>query len=272
MKNIFILLLPAVLGELKAPGFTNPIYSAFNYTGSRILETNYTANKYSDSYWFQTATLDGDNNIFLADTNRHAIIRIPASTQYRAFPSEGYVLSGTVGRAGHRDGSLDIALFNGPKGIAYVEVGTKEYLYVADTGNHCVRRIDLKDKQVVTIAGIPGSSGHRDGDGRKAEFNAPSSVGVDSPLGLVFIHDAGSLVRMVSVTTPDVFVSTLVSGACRGIDEMSFFETIVRRSVRCQTEWTASSPGSTEAVDEWQWPSFCLGNSVTCATRYSDEL
>ena len=274
--KIFALLFSLVAAELKIPGFTNPIYSAFNYTGSRILETNYSANNYSESFWYQTATVDKDRNVFLVDTNRSAVIEIPANTRYHTFPTEGFTYTGKPGRPGHRDGSLNVALFRSPQGIAHVTVGNKGYLYIADTGNHCIRRVDVDSGRVETVAGIPGTSGHRDGDGRKALFDSPTSVGVDAISGLVFVHDARSLVRMLNVTVSAgvtrAEVSTLVSGACRAVGSSTEHTTIQIRQVRCQTKWVTEAPGSTEVVNRWTWPEFCLGNSVTCSTRYSDEL
>jgi hypothetical protein len=42
-------------------------------------------------------------------------------------------------------------------------------LYVADTGNHCIRRIALATGQMTIFAGS-GSPGDRDGAGNAAQF------------------------------------------------------------------------------------------------------
>lgn len=53
------------------------------------------------------------------------------------------------GQAGNRDGDFTRARFNHPQGTALVG----DALYVADTENHLIRRIDLKKKRVTTVAG-----------------------------------------------------------------------------------------------------------------------
>ena len=276
MKNFTLLALSAacVGAELVKPGFSNKFYPAYGYSGSRILETNYTSNEYSDSKWTQIAALDPTGGIYLADTLRHAIVYVNATQKYRSYMTEGSSVAGHVDLAGHRDGTLSSTMFNGPKGVAFFESQGKRFLYVADTGNHCIRRIDITEGTVSTIAGMPGIAGHRDGDGRKALFKNPTSIGVDSS-GLVLVLDDRKVVRMIRTNDDSsdgvVQVDSLVGGACRTRYTETIYETVMVRTVRCQTGWTASSEGSSDVVDTWVWPNVCLGNSVTCSTRY-DEL
>lgn len=64
-------------------------------------------------------------------------------------------LDGTVqqtigsGKEGRADGSFATASFNTPQGMALVG----SHLYVADTNNHLLRRVDLDSRTVVTVAG-----------------------------------------------------------------------------------------------------------------------
>ncbi len=53
------------------------------------------------------------------------------------------------GAAGFGDGTATTATFDHPQGL----VGANDALYVADTGNHAIRRIDLKSGAVTTLAG-----------------------------------------------------------------------------------------------------------------------
>ncbi len=81
--------------------------------------------------------------LFVADSGHD---RIVISTL------EGEVLYviGT-GDAGLVDGAFDQAQFSAPQGLSFDRAN--QFLYVADTGNHAIRRIDLKQEQVETIAG-----------------------------------------------------------------------------------------------------------------------
>jgi sugar lactone lactonase YvrE len=58
------------------------------------------------------------------------------------------------GEAGLKDGASDAAQFRQPQGLAL----DGETLYVADTGNHSIRRVDLKTRAVETIAGTGAQS------------------------------------------------------------------------------------------------------------------
>jgi DNA-binding beta-propeller fold protein YncE len=61
-------------------------------------------------------------------------------------------------------------------------------LYIADSGNHCVRKVDVHGK-ISTIAGNgnPAFSGDG-GPAREAELNSPMGVAVDSQ-GNVYVAD-----------------------------------------------------------------------------------
>jgi thiol-disulfide isomerase/thioredoxin len=56
---------------------------------------------------------------------------------------------GRLGAIGAADGSFAAATFNHPQGMALDDA----ILYVADTENHLIRRVDLKSRTVTTIAG-----------------------------------------------------------------------------------------------------------------------
>ncbi len=103
-------------------------------------------------------------------------------------------LDGTVttvvgdGAPGLRDGPLHVARFCEPQGI--VVAGT--VCYVADRGNHAVRRIDLARGVVETIAGT-GRLGHgylQAGPARQVDLRSPWALWLHG--SLLFIAMAGS--------------------------------------------------------------------------------
>lgn len=97
--------------------------------------------------------------------------------------------------AGHRDGELDVALFNAPWQIYFDPDG---YLYIADANNHCIRRI-TPDNIVETVVGMPGTRGWKDGSKDEALFDTPMGVGVDNE-GSVYVADTGNnRVRKLSI-------------------------------------------------------------------------
>src|SRR5690554_1534435 len=77
--------------------------------------------------------------------------------------------------AGFADGPRLDAQFNQPRQIVFDSEGN---LYVADCGNHVIRRIDTKG-MVSTVVGTPGVSGYIDGGPNDALFKDPRGVAVD---------------------------------------------------------------------------------------------
>ena len=89
--------------------------------------------------------------------------------------------------AGYADGSAAIARFSDPAGLAVDAVGN---VWVADSGNHCIRRI-TPSGMVSTIAGTAGVRGNFDGPATAARFDTPSALAVSLD-GVIFISDTGN--------------------------------------------------------------------------------
>ncbi len=120
-------------------------------------------------------------------------------------------LAGT-GARGFVDGPPKTAMFSGPSAVAIDKFGI---LYVADTGNNAIRKIDTQGN-VSTMAG-DGSRGFTDGSLREANFNAPSALSIDGE-GNIFVADAGNFA--IRKITPEGNVTTLAgtgkSGSTNG--------------------------------------------------------
>ncbi len=105
-------------------------------------------------------------HLFIADSGHH---RIVVST----LAGEVLHIIGT-GKAGLNDGSFSEAQFFAPQGMALD--AENQRLFVADTENHCLRQIGLKDQQVTTIAGT-GKQSHQiqphSGAGLETALNSP---------------------------------------------------------------------------------------------------
>jgi len=89
-------------------------------------------------------------------------------------------------------------------------------LYVADTGNHTIRKI--AGGVVSTLAGSPGVAGSTDGPGATARFSDPTDVAVDNALNVYVADSANHTIRVIS---PAGIVTTLagtagVSGSANG--------------------------------------------------------
>jgi hypothetical protein len=81
-------------------------------------------------------------------------------------------IAGAAGSVGSLDGIGGSARFKHPCGIA--TDGTT--IYVTDTENHTIRRIDPDTCEVTTLAGIPGMPGSTDGPSTTATFRFPHGL------------------------------------------------------------------------------------------------
>lgn len=107
-----------------------------------------------------------DRHVAISDTLHHRIILASRSGKIEKIiggKSSGFV-----------NGAYTSARFKSPQGLAFSDSG----LYVADTGNHSIRFIDLEAEKVSTVAGNGKNEVHR---GR--EYSA-IKIGLRSPWGL----------------------------------------------------------------------------------------
>jgi sugar lactone lactonase YvrE len=111
----------------------------------------------------------------------------PAAPACRSTVEASNAFSGALQSAGSADGVGTQAQFSKPRDVAQDAAGN---VYVADTGNHTIRKIAV-DGRVTTIAGKAGETGSRDGAGAEARFSGPRGVAVD-PQGVVFVADSGN--------------------------------------------------------------------------------
>ena len=150
-------------------------------------------------------TVDSVGNVYIADTYNHSIRRItPAGVVT--------TLAGS-GTAAFTDGTGAGASFISPAGVS---VDTAGNVYVADTGNRCIRRITPAGV-VTTLAGDPNIQSFANGTGTNAQFNGVQGVGVDLA-GNVYVADQNNnLIRRITpagvVTT---FAGQLTPGSADG--------------------------------------------------------
>ena len=128
--------------------------------------------------------VDAAGNVYVADTGNHRVRRIDAST------GRIETLAGTEegGYSGDGGPATEAALYL-PRGVAVDAAGN---VYVADTGNHRVRRIDASTGWIETLAGT-GEKGYS-GDGlssTEAALSFPIGVAVDAA-GNVYVADSGN--------------------------------------------------------------------------------
>lgn len=119
-------------------------------------------------------------------------------------------VTGTIAGSGAASytGDGGKALFaglNAPTGIAIDGEGN---LYIADTGNHVIRKVDAKTGIISTVAGTGvGGFSTEDGLAVEVQLNAPESVGV-AENGDLYISDTGNH-RLRKVSAESGMISTI---------------------------------------------------------------
>ena len=135
----------------------------------------------------------------MADNHNHLIRKIDPSGTVTT-------LAGRAGVSGSADGQGTAASFNRPYSIVVDSSGN---LYVADTFNHLIRKIDSSGT-VTTLAGRAGVSGSADGQGTAASFFYPTGIALDSSGNLYVTDIDNHLIRRID---PSGNVTTLAGQA-----------------------------------------------------------
>jgi hypothetical protein len=145
------------------------------------------------------AALDSAGNFYIADTDNHTIRKITTGGVVST-------LAGLPGVSGSADGTGASAQFNQPQGVAVDSAGN---VYVADTGNHTIRRITPAGV-VSTLAGLAGATGSANGTSSSARFYQPEGVAVNSATNVYVADTWNHTIRQI---TPAGVVSTLAGSA-----------------------------------------------------------
>jgi thiol-disulfide isomerase/thioredoxin len=119
------------------------------------------------------------DRLFIADSNHNRIIITTKSGEVQDVAGAGEI--------GATDGSFSEATFKHPQGMAL----DGDVLYVADTENHLLRRLDLKARTVTTIAGtgVQALGRYERGSARQVALSSPWDLTLEK--GILYIAMAG---------------------------------------------------------------------------------
>ncbi|HKK48569.1 MAG TPA: hypothetical protein VJ932_05700, partial [Alkalispirochaeta sp.] len=144
-----------------------------------------------------------DGRLFVADAESSTIREIDFGSDTVAR------LAGTPERSlfdfGNADGPPGVNRFQHPRGIAV----DSEAVYVADTYNHAIRRIDRHTGEVTTVAGGE-TGGYRDGPIGIASFSEPGALALDG--STLYVADTNNhAVRKINLTAGTVSTVPVLS-------------------------------------------------------------
>jgi hypothetical protein len=155
--------------------------------------------------------VDANGDLFLCDSSNNRVRRVDAASGFISTVAG----DGSAGAAGD-GGPATAAQISNPAGVAIDGAGN---LFIADSGNNAVRRVDAMTGLITTFAGQLGVAGYQ-GDG-----GAATSALLSSPHGLALmpggdlvISDTGNnAVRLVNITTHQI--STIAGTGVAGYNQ-----------------------------------------------------
>ncbi|MBM3267743.1 MAG: hypothetical protein FJZ01_08860 [Candidatus Sericytochromatia bacterium] len=151
--------------------------------------------------WPMGISVGDDGSLFVADSGNHAIRRLTGS---------GSVTTIAGGSLGYEDGPAGSSKFDRPMAVLAVPGGD---VLIADTGNHCIRRIG-QSGLVETIAGMGLAPGFVDGVGSQARLASPLALAALSPTRIAIADTGNHAVRELDLTT--LALRTLAGAATYG--------------------------------------------------------
>jgi trimeric autotransporter adhesin len=154
----------------------------------------------------QGLTTDKLGDLLIADTGNNRILRLDSVGKVAIVAGIG-----TANFGGDGEPAVNAAL-NAPKGLLIDAIGN---LYIADSGNHRVRKIDAATKIITTVAGT--GEGGFSGDGgtaTRAQLYEPSSIALDKA-GNLHIADTGND-RIRRVDSATGIISTVAGNGKSG--------------------------------------------------------
>ena len=153
-------------------------------------------------------TFDNQGNTYIAEYEGGRIFKLDKIGKLVQFSGNG-----KKGFAG--DGKkVSQGVYNGMHNLAW---SSDEILYVSDTHNHLVRKIDLKTNLISTLAGTPNKKGFS-GDGgpaTKAKLNTPISISLTPDEKTMLISDISNS-RIRAIDLESGIIRTVAGNGKRG--------------------------------------------------------
>ena len=136
-------------------------------------------------------TFDDSGNLYIADAANHRVRVVSGGT------INTYAGNGTAGFSGD-NGPATAARLTNPRGIAF---GTFGNLFIADSNNGRIRRVDAATGIITTVAGNGLAAFAGDGgDSVLASFDATAYLAVDSSDNLYIVDELNNRIRRVQFT------------------------------------------------------------------------
>lgn len=168
-------------GRVRAVDMQSGVITTFAGTGDRTATPDEAPIAGTPLRGPRSLDTDDQGNVYLVLREGNAVFRLDSrSGRLRRIAG-----TGETGYTGD-GGPATSATFNGPKGIAWS--GTDQSLYVVDTENHAIRRVDLRTGILTTVIGTGQRADGPDGDPLRCAMARPHGVVVYR--GVLYVTDS----------------------------------------------------------------------------------
>ena len=158
---------------------------------------------------------DAAGNLYIAETGNHIIRKVDSTGNITTIAG-----TGTQGFSGDA-GPATSATLDSPQGLA---LDTKNNLYIADTHNHRIRKLNLTTGIITTIVGTgtPGFSGDT-ALATSAQLNLPTTLALDAANNLYLADTGNHRIRKITATTG--IITTIAGTGTQGFSGDAGFAT-----------------------------------------------
>ncbi|KAK7259004.1 hypothetical protein RIF29_24598 [Crotalaria pallida] len=182
--------------------------------------------------------------IYVADSESSSIRAVDLKTGgSRLLAGGDPFFSDNLFKFGDQDGIGSEVLFQHPLGVVCAKNGE---IYITDSYNHKIKKLDPTSKRVSTIAGT-GKAGFRDGTAEIAQLSEPAGI-VEGNNGRLFIADTNnSLIRYLDLNNDEYALRTLeLKGFQPPKPKLRSFKRLRRRTSADTTTITIDAISSNE--------------------------
>ena len=163
--------------------------------------------------------IDGAGNLYIADTGNNRVRLVARSTgNITTVAGNGQPGNSNAGTVGDNGPAIDSNL-NQPQGVTLDAAGN---LFIADTYNQRIRRVDAATEVITTAAGDGKASGLGDGKGTysgdgaaaiAAGLSLPYTVAFDSMGNMLIPDSANNRIRVVTAVGDTITTASIITTA-----------------------------------------------------------
>ncbi|WP_179638913.1 NHL domain-containing protein [Tunturibacter empetritectus] len=135
---------------------------------------------------------DSAGNLYFAETGNHVIRKVDTNGNLTTIAG-----TGTQGFSGDT-GPATSATLDSPQGLA---LDSANNLYIADTHNHRIRRLNLTTGFITTIAGTTSGFSGDGAPALSAQLNLPTALAIDASGNLYLADTANHRIRRIDAST-----------------------------------------------------------------------